>query len=232
MSTIKQKGFLLIVLCSVYSCNNDTVEELPSTPVTIKEPISLDSSTISCIALHYQYTDHKKFLNWIEGADSLRKAFGLKKQTVLRIIEDTTRVLELLTIKDIVRGHEFAESSALKEVADISGFIGTPTVYLLNAVKLQDKVVGATCMLLQHSVRDFNEWRKNFEIYNAGNDNKDVRALCIFSTYQDPNEVSVLMEIKNIDEAKALVNSPEMVASMRAMGATSDPKMTLLEVWR
>ncbi|MBL4658040.1 MAG: hypothetical protein JKX73_08580 [Flavobacteriales bacterium] len=232
MLAIREKGFLLVLFCSLYACAPDTVKELPSTPVTIEEPMELDSSTVSCMALHYQYTNHKKFLNWTNGADSLRRAYGLENQTILRIIDDTTRVLELLTINDILRGHEFANSDALKTMADTSGFIGTPTVYLLNAVHMEKKKVGATCMLLQHDVRDFKEWRSGFEEYSAQNDDENLKALCIFNTYQDPRKVSVLMEIQNLEMAKELVSSPETIAMMRAMGATTDPKMTLLEVWR
>ena len=40
------------------------------------------------------------------------------------------------------------------------------------------------------------------------------------------------MEIKNVEMAKVIAVSPEIIETMRSMGATTEPKMTLLEVWR
>jgi len=171
-------------------------------------------------------------LNWIDGADSLRSAYGLKAHSVFRILDDTSHVLELLTVDNMASGYEFANSTHLKKVAESSGFVGRPTVYLLNAVHMGNTDKSATCMLLQHDVQDFNTWRRDFEEYNRVNDNDNMRALCIFSTYKNPNKASVLMEIKNVEMAKMLASSPELDSTMRAMGAITKPRMTLLEVWR
>ena len=221
-----------MLLCCLSACSPEKPTELPETLIPVNESIDPDSTTIACIALNYQYTDLQKLLNWIDGGDSLRKAYGLTRHSVFRQIEDTTRVLELLRVDKFARGYEFANSTDLQKLADKYGFIGRPTVYLLNAVHMLEKTVGATCMLLQHDVRDFREWRKGFEKHNAVNDDENIKALCIFNTYKNPTKVSVLMEIKSIELAKSLVSSPETVAMMRGMGATTDPKMTILEVWR
>jgi len=226
------KRLLPILLCCTLACNSENRKELPSSLIIAETALDADSTTMSCVVLNYQYLDHHKFLNWIDGSDSLRNVYGLKAHSIFRILNDTSRVLELLTVDNIANGFEFANSSHLKEVAESSGFVGRPTVYLLNAVHMGNKDKSATCMLLQHDVRDFNTWRKDFEAYNKVNDNENMRALCIFSTYKNPKKASVLMEIKNVEMAKMMASSPELDSTMRAMGATTKPRMTLLEVWR
>ena len=229
---ILDKGYLLILFCCLAACGPETPSELPEVLMPTEEGMLVDSAVISCVALHYQYTDHQKFLSWINGADSLRKSYGLHNHSVLRLIEDTTRVLELLTVDNMARGNDFAISTHIKNITDTYGFLGRPTVYLLNAVQMADKGMSSTCMLLQHDVRNFQEWKAGFEKYNAGNENGNVRALCLFSTYRKPNKVSVLMEIKSVEIGKELVSNPEIIATIRSLGAITEPKMTLLEVWR
>ncbi|MBL4752771.1 MAG: hypothetical protein JKY52_04100 [Flavobacteriales bacterium] len=226
------KRLLPILLCFTIACNSDRHKELPSALLTSEAAMDADSLSMSCVVLNYQYLDHNKFLNWIDGSDSLRSAFGLKAHSIFRILNDTSRVLELLTVDNIANGYDFARSSQLKQITESSGFVSRPTVYLLNAVHMGDKEKSATCMLLQHDVQDFDTWRKDFEAYNRVNDNDNMRALCIFSTYKNPNKASVLMEIKNVEMAKMMASSPELDSTMRAMGATTKPRMTLLEVYR
>ncbi len=84
-------------------------------------------------------------------------------------------------------------------------------------------------ILVQHTVRDFDEWKTAFD------ENEQTRARfgCQGHTiYRDPddgNEVSTLTSWESREGAQQYMQDPSLKTAMEKGGVTSEPRVTMFE---
>lgn len=86
----------------------------------------------------------------------------------------------------------------------------------------------ATTIINSQKVEDFTKWKNGF---NAGAAMRAQAGIVIKGVYQsvdDENTVTVISEVPNVDVAKAILNSAEMLEAMKKSGVTSAPEIKIL----
>ena len=84
-------------------------------------------------------------------------------------------------------------------------------------------------ILVQHTVRDFDEWKTAFD----GNEQTRAKFGCTGHTiYRDPgdrNEVSIMTSWQSRDGAEQYMADPSLPATMEKGGVISEPRITMFE---
>lgn len=79
------------------------------------------------------------------------------------------------------------------------------------------------------SVEDFGKWKSNFERNDPYRTEHGQRSSQIFQSSDDPDEVVVLFEWDDRENARALFDSEEMRERLADAGVKGRPELTYLE---
>ena len=82
--------------------------------------------------------------------------------------------------------------------------------------------------IIQHEVENFTEWKKVFDqdvpnLVNAG-----VKLLGVYTSVQNPNDVTLIFEAPNAGIYDVLMSDPKRQAEIRRGGVIGTPDATFL----
>ncbi|MCX6258555.1 MAG: cyclase [Bacteroidia bacterium] len=84
-------------------------------------------------------------------------------------------------------------------------------------------------MYARHTVADFNKWKNVFEETRPLLKKSSSTAAHVFNNHANPNDVLVITEWNNKEQAMKFGESPELKSAMERSGVTSAPEMTFAE---
>lgn len=84
-------------------------------------------------------------------------------------------------------------------------------------------------MLATAAVEDFDEWRSNFDANDAYRTDHGQRGYQAFRSADDPNEVVVLFEWDDRENARALFDSEAWRERLAEAGVKGQPELSFLE---
>ena len=83
-------------------------------------------------------------------------------------------------------------------------------------------------LCVHHKVQDYTAWRKVFDDLTAMRTGYGCTGHKVFQSPSDANEITILTEWKNIDQAKAYATSNDLKEGMKNAGVTSQPDVMFL----
>ena len=83
-------------------------------------------------------------------------------------------------------------------------------------------------MLVRHKVKDFSAWKQAYEAHFPKRVKAGLTEQYLFRGANDPNEVIVLFEAKNLARAKAFSESPDLRDTMVKAGVVDRPDIFFL----
>ena len=84
-------------------------------------------------------------------------------------------------------------------------------------------------ILVQHTVRDYDEWKRAFDANEAIRAKYGCRGHTIYRDPDNPNEVSILTSWESREGAQQYMEDPSLRTAMDAGGVISEPRVTQLE---
>jgi hypothetical protein len=224
--------FTLAVALSLFmvSCNNKTkpVEDKPVAEVkdTVKpKPVF---TPYKAMIVEHTVKDFDKWADGFNSTDSIRKAGGLTESAVGRGLDNDKWVIVFSVAPDIQKARDFGASPALKDAMKKAGVTGKPTVSYVDVIRDDTtSIPQSERLMVRHHVKDFDTWVKAY----------DAEGLPTRATYglvdrgmtrdiDDPNTVTLLFAITDMEKAKARVASPELKKIMTDGGVDGKPEIT------
>jgi heme-degrading monooxygenase HmoA len=84
-------------------------------------------------------------------------------------------------------------------------------------------------ILVQHSVEDYEKWKPVFDEDATNRQATGSRGGLVFRNVDDPNQIIVLLEWDNLENARAFASSDELREAMERAGVTGPPTVYFLE---
>jgi quinol monooxygenase YgiN len=85
-----------------------------------------------------------------------------------------------------------------------------------------------TTLFVHHKVQNYAAWRKVFDNLTAMRTGYGCTGHKVFQSPSDPNEITILTEWKDINQAKAYAGSNDLREGMKDAGVISQPDVTFL----
>ena len=76
--------------------------------------------------------------------------------------------------------------------------------------------------------KDYAAWRKVFDDVTPTRTRFGCTGYKVFQSSSDPNEITVLTDWRNVDDAKAYATSPDLKDGMKNAGVISQPDVMFL----
>ena len=93
------------------------------------------------------------------------------------------------------------------------------------AANAQSAAAADVRLFVRHEVNDYAVWRAVYNNFSKTRRNLGVTAQEVYRSSENPNDVTVIHDFKNIDQAKAFVSSPDLKAAMDKAGIKGTPQI-------
>ena len=84
-------------------------------------------------------------------------------------------------------------------------------------------------LLVRHQVRDFAKWKPIFDEHGATRKAAGSRGGILFRSADNPQEVVILFEWDSVQNARKLVESPDLKQTMERAGVVDQPDIYFLD---
>ena len=84
-------------------------------------------------------------------------------------------------------------------------------------------------LLIRHKVEDYARWKPLFDEHGATRQANGSRGGQLFRSATDPNELVILLEWNDIEQAHQFAPSPDLREVMKRAGVADQPDIYLLE---
>jgi len=81
-------------------------------------------------------------------------------------------------------------------------------------------------VIVQHSVRDYDEWKSVFDEHETARRGHGATGHEIYRGLDDPNELTVVNHFPTAEQAKAFAADPSLKDAMERGGVVSEPRVT------
>ncbi len=213
------------IMLFMVSCNN---QPKPVEEATAPTPAKPAFTPYKAMLITHTVKDFDTWYAAFNGDTAARNAAGLTESSVGRGLDDNNMVVVFATASDIQKAKDFSASPALKETMTKAGVTSAPAVSYWNVLRDDtSKIPQMERLMVTHHVKDFDTWLKAYDgegmATRAANGLVD-RAMA--RGLDDPNTVTLLFAVTDMDKAKARVNSPELKKIMTDGGVDGPPQMT------
>ena len=86
----------------------------------------------------------------------------------------------------------------------------------------------ASYLLVRHKVNDFPKWKRGYDDHITKRSEAGLTEKHLLRSVLDKNEVVLLFEAKDLDRAKAFVDSAELRETMQKLGVLDKPDIYFL----
>lgn len=83
-------------------------------------------------------------------------------------------------------------------------------------------------MLMRHKVRDFSAWKPVYDAHAGNREKAGLTEKFVLRSEDDPNEVIILLEARDIAKAKAFSESKDLHDKMKEAGVVDKPDVYFL----
>ena len=84
-------------------------------------------------------------------------------------------------------------------------------------------------MLVQHSVENYDKWKLIFDEHGATRQAAGSKGGVVLRNADDPNQITILLEWDNLENARAFAGSDELREAMQRAGVTGPPNVYFLD---
>lgn len=84
-------------------------------------------------------------------------------------------------------------------------------------------------VLVRHTVTDYAKWKPLFDQHGEIRQQFGIKGGNLFRVTNSPNEVVILFEIEDPDQARAFMQSDDLRDTMQRAGVTGSPEVLFLE---
>jgi hypothetical protein len=86
----------------------------------------------------------------------------------------------------------------------------------------------ASFLLVRHKVREFSEWKRGYDAHLPKRTEAGLTEKHLLRGADDPNEVVLLFEAKDVARAKAFAGSADLRETMLKVGVVDKPDLYFL----
>ena len=87
----------------------------------------------------------------------------------------------------------------------------------------------ASYMLIRHKVKDFSQWKRGYDDHLPKRGEAGLTEKYLLRGANDPNEVIILFEAKDLKRAEDFAGSADLRETMQKVGVVDEPNIYFLK---
>jgi hypothetical protein len=221
---------ILVILFTVafFSCKNNKTEKVDE--MSTMEEVDTASTAFmpfKVIVIKHDVADYNKWRAAYDAHDSIRMLYGISHFVIGRGMDNPNTIMVIDKMSDVNKAKDFSMLPSLKDVMKKAGVMSTPKYGFYEVIRNDDSKINLKDRLMvTHRVKDFDAWLKVYD--EEGTIKRMEEGLIdrgMARSADDPNVVTLVFAISDIDKAKAMMNSEAQKKVMMEAGVEGVPEM-------
>lgn len=84
-------------------------------------------------------------------------------------------------------------------------------------------------MFIRHAVNDFDTWKQTYDQFDEEQKQMGVIDDGVYQAVDDPNDVTVWHDFRDVDTARSMANSDRLAEAMEEAGVAEEPTIWFTE---
>lgn len=231
MTTKLLKLFSIGLAFMAISCNEEKKEDakeagVPATDTTASAKVNPEPvfQPFDVVEIAHTVKDFDKWKPVFKEDSTPRKENGLSELVLGRAIDNPNDVLVVLECADVSKAKTFAADPRLKNVMEKGGVNSKPDAQFYKIVRFNPEAKEKKWVIINHRVKDFDAWLKVYDQEGAAKRAEEgLFDAALGRGIDDPNLVHIVFDVKDVDKAKAALNSEEKKKLMQSAGVEGKP---------
>lgn len=219
------------VMTAIISCNGNAdtateqTEKSADTSVAAA-PKAAEFSPFEVMTITHSVSDYSKWKPFFDGDAANRKANGLEDMVVGRSIDNPNNVLIALKVNNPEVAKAFTSDPKLKEVMEKAGVVSKPAFEMFKVIRFNPDSKEDNWVIITHKVKDFDAWVKVFDQEGAAQRaSEGMVDVALARATDDPNNVQLVLDITDMEKAKAALFSESKKQLMTSAGVEGKPRI-------
>ena len=231
MTTKMQKLFSIGMALLLFSCNETKKEEateagVPVTDSTASSKVNPEPvfQPFDIVEIAHTVKDFDKWKPVFINDSTARKESGLSELVLGRGMDNPNEMRVVLECADLAKAKAFMADPRLKAVMEKGGVNTKPDVQFYKIVRFNPDAKEKKWVIIDHKVKDFDAWLKVFD--QEGDAKRAEEGLfdaALGRGIDDPNLVHIVFDVKDVEKAKASLNSADKIKLMQSAGVEGKP---------
>jgi quinol monooxygenase YgiN len=218
---------LFVFMITFFSCKNNKIEKEEELKKSEEPEMALpEFMPFKVITIKHKVADYAKWRKEYDAHDSVRQAYGITHFVVGRGTDDPNTIIVIDKMNDDMKAKEFSVMPSLKESMAKAGVMGKPEFGFYDIVRHDDSKINLKGrLMIMHRVQDFDAWLKVYDI--EGMTKRMEEGLIdrgMARSVDDPNVVTVVFAISDLEKAKASITSEAKKKLMTEAGVEGVPQ--------
>jgi quinol monooxygenase YgiN len=216
----------------LFSCGNETTKEETQTSADTTAAVAAEPAPakpaftpFKVVVIQHKVKDFEKSKQGYFNSDSLRQPYGITGFVMGRVTKDSNTVFVMNKIEDIEKAKAYFIQPKVKEAMKKAGVSSPPGYSYGEVVRLNEDIPATDDRLsITHHVKDYDTWLKAFDVEGTAvrTANGIIDRAIVRDNY-DPNNITLIFAVTDLEKAKARVASPELKKIMADAGVDSPP---------
>ena len=225
-------GLLFFLAMSLtFACKNEAPQEETNDTdeVNIEETEKDDKATRQVLYVIHEVADYASWKIGFDEHEPARLENGLHTIGVARNSENANEIHLSFFIDDIEKAKTFAQSEDLKAKMEELGVQGPPTMHYLNEVFIvSDPIESTERLIVMHDVEDYEKWRPVFDADEERRLANGLHIRGLLQNTENPNSLLIVGAYDDVEVAKAMIGSEEMIEKMAESGVIGEPSVSFI----
>lgn len=222
---------LLLVAALIFSCNGSadpaTTETEKGADTTVAQaPATPEFSPFEVMEITHDVADYAKWRPAFDADAVNRKANGMEDIVVGRNLANPNNVMVVLKVTNTEIAKTFAADPKLKDVMQKAGVVSKPAFELFKVIRYNPDSKEKNWVVITHKVKDFDAWVKVYDQEGpAQRASEGMVDVALARDINDPNNIHIVLDITDMDKAKAALNSEAKKQLMISAGVEGKPRI-------
>jgi len=185
---------------------------------------ALENATVRLFVRH-NVADYATWRKAYDGFAETQRKGGVVAQAVYRSESSPGDVTVVHDFKSAGAARAFTTSPDLKTAMEKAAVVGVPAIWFTTSADAPLAEATGVRLFVRHTVADLAAWRRAYDGFAEGQRKGGVIAKAVFQSVDDPNDVTVVHDFKDLETAKAFAASPDVKATMQKAGVVGAPQL-------
>jgi hypothetical protein len=220
---------LMTIFSLVYSCGpasespdadeSDLVDEtLVNTPFT--REVKFDT----CLLIAHKVKAYDVWKASFDIAQSIREKHGIKALSVYRDRTDTSLALVYTQVTNLKSARDYITSQNLQKSMASAGVMDAMDLYwMTRQLSGTEPITDSILMFMSFKVMNYDRWESAFLEDYKDEPNRENQVKTVMRGIDDPNQVSMIFAVNDIDYVEKMEKNNVFRAKMLASGVVSYP---------
>jgi len=182
---------------------------------------------MTCVIVQHQVSNFDIWEKAYKKDKKRRVQAGVSEKLLLRDAGDPNSITVVFSLKNEEKARAFFMDTNTADLMKNAG-VTSPPNFTYFQVSNSGIAKGESFLIVQHTVQDFDVWKKAFDKHSTVRDEYHLSLIALGKDIDNPKNIVTIMSSTDTSNISNFLEKSDIEESMKNAGVTSEPKINIL----